>query len=427
MKKYILIVLTIGLVIGMVSFSSAQDKVTIDLYGVQWLQGHLEEMPKIIEKFNETHPNIKINYIQGQWAALRTMIATGTPAKNLPDVINVNTSTAMEFGRRGSFADLTEFVLRDNIEEKMVPFAIDAGRDFWGEHIWFLGDEFEVNALMFYNAGLLKDAGIEAPEKNETWSYQQGREAMKKVADPARDLWGILQNVTVNVNEWFIPAVWCWGSDFFVEEDGKWKVNMDQAAVDVLQYYYDLVVEDKTLSPETAGISIEGMSTRFVDEKILFASYGPYFYNMIERAAGEDLDWGVMQPWKEKETVTQIENTGYAIAANSEHKEEAWEVVKFLLFDESKKIYNKKELMFPASKEFFEDPMFRSEDDMMYVQWLATQNGRLQINHPIIEALHKDVMIPYVGMMFEGLVTPQEVADAIEKEGNYLIEQMEGN
>ncbi|MCX6089353.1 MAG: sugar ABC transporter substrate-binding protein [Candidatus Atribacteria bacterium] len=426
MKKLYVLILTVCLMLGlMAGFVYAQEKVTIDVYGVQWLPGHLEEMPKIIAKFNETNPNIKINYIQGQWAALKTMLVTGAAAGNLPDLINLETSFAMEFGARGALVDLNEFLTKD-VEDKIVPFAREAGRDFYGEHTWYLSDEWEVNSMIYYNAGLLKNAGIEIPAADKVWSYETARDAMKKVSDPASDRWGLMQNVTLDVQEWFMPALRCWGSDVFIKENGKWKLNFGKEAIDVLQFYSDLVTKDKSLSPETAGIGVEGMLSRFLDGKLGFVSWGPWFWDMINRAAGKDFEWGVMQPWNEKKTITSIEATGYAMAATSKHKKEAWEVLWFLMTNETKKPYNKKGRMFPGSKELIADPMFMTKDDIMYVEWLASQNGSQQVKHPIWDGLHKDTLIPYVGMMFEGKVTPQEVAQVVESEGNYLIQEMEG-
>ncbi|QPM68141.1 extracellular solute-binding protein [Atribacter laminatus] len=425
MKLTIKLFVIIMMLIAVIGVSYAQEKVTIDVYGVQWLPGHLEEMPKIIAKFNETHPNIRINYIQGQWAALKTMMTTGAAAGNLPDLINLETSTAMEFGERGALVDLNEF-LTDEIRAQLLPTAIEGGLDFNEEHVWYLGDEWEVNSLVYYNAGLLKDSGIEPPARDQIWSYEQGREAMKKVTDPAFDRWGLMQNVTMDVQEWFIPALWCWGSDIFVKEGDNWRVKFGQEAVDVLKFFNDLVVVDKSLSSETAGISTEGMVSRFIDGKLGFVSWGPWFWDLVDRAAGEDLEWGVMHPWNEKKTVTQVEATGYAMAANTKHKKEAWEVLWFLMTDETKKPYNKKGRMFPTSKVLIEDPMFQTQDDFMDVQLLAAQSGRQQTKHPVFEGLHKEVMIPFVGMMFNGEMTPEQVAQVIENEGNYLIQEMQG-
>ena len=427
MKKSTVIMMTVCLIMGvLVGFAFAQEKVTIDLYGVQWLPGHLEEMPKIIAKFNETNPNIKINYIQGQWAALKTMLTTGAAAGNLPDLINLETSFAMEFGARGALVDLNEFITKD-IEDQIYPAARNAGVDFSGEHTWYLSDEWEINSMIYYNAGLLKDAGIEIPARDQIWSYQQARDAMKKVSDPASDRWGLMQNVTMDVQEWFMPALWCWGSDLIVKDGDKWRVNFGKEAVEILQFYNDLVTKDKSLSPETAGISVEGMISRFLDGKLGFVSWGPWWWDMVDRAAGEDFEWGVMHPWNEKKTVTSIEATGYAMAANSKHKKEAWEVLWFLMTDETKKTYNKKGRMFPGDKKLLADPMFYTQDDFMDVQWFAAQSGKQQEKHPIFEGLHRDTMIPFVGMMFNGQVTPEEVAQVVESEGNYLIQEMEGN
>lgn len=126
---------------------------------------------KVLDKFEEEHPNIKVEYIHipaDYNTKLTTMIAAGQG----PDVAMLTGDTALQWATQGKIRNILDMAEGDD------SFSLDAVLPqtvyWWDEgKACGINSALEVYALM-YNNESLKEAGIEVPVKaEEAWSWEE--------------------------------------------------------------------------------------------------------------------------------------------------------------------------------------------------------------------------------------------------------------
>ncbi|MEK3914504.1 ABC transporter substrate-binding protein [Paenibacillus sp. FSL H7-0331] len=139
--------------------------------------GRHERTLKVIELFEKKYPNIKINAeysgTDGFSDKLNTQIAGG----NAPDLINVGGIT--DLVARGAALDITPYVTNKEINlDKFDPALLEPGKD----NGKFYGISLGTNGIgLFYNADLIKKAGMEPPKDTLSWEEYEayGKEVVK--------------------------------------------------------------------------------------------------------------------------------------------------------------------------------------------------------------------------------------------------------
>lgn len=134
---------------------------------------------KVIDKFEEEHPNIKVEYLHiptDYNTKLTTMMAAGQE----PDVAMVTGDTALQWATEGKLKNILEMAEGDedfNIDD-VLPQTV-----YW----WDEGKACGINSALevytlIYNTDSLKEAGIEVPTKAEdAWSWDEFVEVLQKL------------------------------------------------------------------------------------------------------------------------------------------------------------------------------------------------------------------------------------------------------
>jgi ABC-type glycerol-3-phosphate transport system substrate-binding protein len=427
-KRFLFMTVVVSLLLAVgTNLALAQKKpVVIDVYGVQWLPGHLEVMTKLVDDWNKTREDIKINWIRGQWVALRAMLITGTAAGNVPDLVNLNEWSAREFGARGAFTRLND-LLDQGVMQKLHPVVKEAGTDVKG-NMWMLAHEWEVDGMVYYNPKILKEAGVDVPAWNEIWTYEKAREVLKKVADPSKGRAGLIFRYPRNdkTMEWWLPLVWQEGAEV-IKYDDKKKPRMDlgEPADKAMTYFDELIKVDKTVPAGIMGTTTDSELAAFLDGKTAFVIEGGWFRELIKRAAKKDFEWGMMHPWRGKRQITALEAVGWSMSSTVKDKKAAWEVMWYLTASKGMAAYNKKGMLLPTALENLADPMFQSKEDYWNTFYLATKSGRTYPNHPMIYQFGNNLMPEITQWMIEGKVGPKEAVRILEKEGTHMIGEFE--
>lgn len=87
--------------------SGSGDQVTLRFawWGNEYLNAQTE---KVIDAFEASHPNIKIESEPGEWGGYWDKLATKTAANDAPDVIQMDQKYIAEYGGRGALLDLSK-------------------------------------------------------------------------------------------------------------------------------------------------------------------------------------------------------------------------------------------------------------------------------------------------------------------------------
>ena len=184
-----LAILLAALLLGSLAFSAvAEETIELTWVGAGWLQNNKAE--KIITKWNEIHPEIKVNYVDkgtlvddAYKVNLDTMIASG-------EVIDVTYLTYGDVYSRvlaGGALPLDEYIEAAGDDYEDMYGTMSTALLKYDGHIYgvpYAGNTFKV----FYNKDMVAAAGVEIPE---TWSIDEFTDIAVKLTDAEKGINGV--------------------------------------------------------------------------------------------------------------------------------------------------------------------------------------------------------------------------------------------
>lgn len=144
--------------------ATVQDEEVIQLKYWSFYTGAEGEYVKSkIEQWNLEHPSVQIEHTTvNQSDYTGTVIPTAYANGEAPDILYVEPATFRKYAEKGMLADLSSYYT-DTLKADILPSALDAVT--LDGKIYALPMEMETLGL-FYNADMLKEAGIDPPQ---TW------------------------------------------------------------------------------------------------------------------------------------------------------------------------------------------------------------------------------------------------------------------
>ena len=234
------------------------EKVTLRWIGAGWSQN--DKANKIITKWNESHPDIEVQYIELGTAVdedylknLDTMISGG-------EVVDVTYLTYSDVYKRviyGGALPLDEYIAAAGDDYEAMYGSLSTALLNYDGSIYgvpYAGNTFKV----FYNKTMTDAAGITIPE---TWSIEEFTEAAKTLNDPANGVWGCVFPYTwdqicytsAEISGWQ-PAV--------KDAEGNVVPNFDDETFKTaLQWCYDLSMTEG-VAPDLATMKSESINRR---------------------------------------------------------------------------------------------------------------------------------------------------------------------
>ncbi|MBT1001302.1 extracellular solute-binding protein [Paenarthrobacter sp. DKR-5] len=135
-----------------------------------------KETQQVIDAFQASHPNIKIQAEPGVWSSYWDKLATTTAANDSPDVIQMDQAYIAEYGGRGALMDLSK---QSNIDtSKIDQDALKSGQ--------YNGKQFGLSTgqnayVVLANTKLFQAAGVPLPN-DKTWTWDDYQKIAAQVA-----------------------------------------------------------------------------------------------------------------------------------------------------------------------------------------------------------------------------------------------------
>lgn len=276
--------------------------------------------------FNEVNKSIKLELVTfaDYQQAMNQYIATDS----MPDVVYTAGDSRHPYSGSDHYLDLSDYFERDGIDvDDYYSMSMDSARmtndpaseDYDG--IYFMPRDYNRLTIM-YNKDIFDKAGLDYPTDDWTWDdfISICRELRTKMTNGENGLSPYMYpaDLLLNGNVGMFTAITMEGGKL-VDDEGMSVVNSmeTQLAYEKLRGY---VKEGLFIDPtKSSSVSFERNTIA------ISACVRPVLPNYIN-----DVNLGfVAYPLSETGMVGAGCN-GYAISATSEHKEEAWEFVKFI-------------------------------------------------------------------------------------------------
>ena len=306
---------------------------TIEItYWQYWTGFEGKAIEKLVNKFNETHSDIKVKMLTISEPRKKTLLSIvgGTP----PDVISSIAAWVPELASRGAILPLDDYCKEYMISENLFLGA------FWkmlnlNGHTWALPTTPTATAL-YWNKNLFKEAGLNPDIAPKTLKELEifSDKLTKKDNDGRITQAG------------FLPSWPSWAFGFYgVIFGGKWgdpegrRVTADDPLnIEAWEWAQDFVKKLGSKNVQTFQEEFgnyQGPNNPFYTQMIALEINGVWEGNFIPRFAPQ-IKWGVApMPTKSGQLITIVDTDCILIPKGSKHPKEAFEFIAWLLKPEN--------------------------------------------------------------------------------------------
>lgn len=248
MKKILSLVLALMLVLGCMSFASAEETIELTVWSFT------NELEGMIEKYYKpAHPNVNINYViyptdGGEYTSkVDALMASAATSAEAPDVFTLEAAFVKKYVNSDWTADLADLGITEEEVAAAIPVMRQIGTSNINGALKGLSWQATPGALMYRASLAEKYLGVTTPE-----------EMQEKVAD-----WDLFMETAAELNEasegavkMVVGAGDIWNAYQYSREQG-WVVDGKLVIDDVLYDYLDLckVLNEDDLSNKGAAWS----------------------------------------------------------------------------------------------------------------------------------------------------------------------------
>jgi multiple sugar transport system substrate-binding protein len=281
----------------------------------------LDLQQKMVDEFNAKNENIEV-VLEGYGDEYDTKIAAGMGAKDAPDVMY-----------------MWNYPLYKDALEPLDSYIESQGKDYkdnFYEALWNYNSTDEkvlglpvgyTTHVVYYNKALFDEKGVEYPKAGWTWDDLQ--ETAKKLTDKEKKISGFAFSGQPDPYD-FEMYLWSNGTSI-VDKDGNLdgNVNSDKS-IEVFDMFQGMLKEGYAITTEGSG------STEMKSGKVAMFVNGAWSLGTLKEAG---IDYGVVElpNFGNGESVSIISSSGIAMSKDSDHKEAAFEFMKYWTGEEMNK------------------------------------------------------------------------------------------
>ncbi|NIN67065.1 MAG: extracellular solute-binding protein, partial [Anaerolineae bacterium] len=301
----------------------------------------------LIEAFDiymADHPNIDIELDYVSYADKETKYTTEIEAGMGPDVFHLHGYSLKSFIEKGYLYDITSF-----IEAEEGVYGGDFLTPWFPQTLELMQDEGKYYALpgdfmsmvVFYNKNLFEEAGLDPAAAPATWDEFEDYATTltrDRDGDGAIDTWGFgtIGAIDPGFELRFTPILFSHGGDYLTPDNKCSALNSPEAK-EAFQFFVELVTVHEVIPPGVTAQNPGTVRQQMANEQIamlLGSGWTPPIVDTNNPDLGAlDVLEAAPVPVKaglEPEFTTTAWISAWMISPNTEHPEEAWELLKFI-------------------------------------------------------------------------------------------------
>jgi len=369
-----------------------------------------KQFEAVAEKFNQSQDRIVAKYecVEDYMTKFLTVATTG----ETPDILWWDRYRTYLFAPKGVLHPIDEYIERDKVRKE--DFYEEPLRELtWDGKIYGLPVTVD-NRCLFYNKKLLDEKGLTPPT---TWD--ELRECAK-----ALTVW---EGDKLEVAGWSLQDVGLFsmyilqaGGQMLTDDGTKTAFN-SEAGLKVLEFWDQLLNEDKVYKwGFEAGL--EAGIDPFTVGKGAMIYNGPWALPSYMEY-GKELEFGIVPPpaGPEGDKGAMCGGFGLVISEGSQHKEEAWEFIKWWVVDNPLE-YSKVSLNIPGNKVAANDPFFTENE--MYRAFIQTMEfAKIRPPVPGYSDVETLALRPQLQLFMEGKITAEEALSKAQEMGDKILKE----
>lgn len=304
--------------------SSEGGDVTIEF--MQWWEPELPdgEFAALIEQFEEENPGIDVELLSGPYASIKDQVIAGSASGTMPDVLGLDGAWVHDFATQGSIADLSAAMSDAGYDDTQLAAQVQV------EGSTRMIPVVNFAYPMFVNNELLEEAGVEVPTTRTEFMA-----AAQAVTDSGSGAAGFIAALGLEkpngINIDIMPWTWASGGSM-LGEDGAPAVNNEDvtSTISFIKEMWDAGV----VAPGGLTMAEQDKVEEFTNERVAMMVSSLAHINLI-RENNPDLDFSVVPMPVEDgyagESGVRYASWGIGMSANTEHPEESWKLIEFLM------------------------------------------------------------------------------------------------
>ncbi|MCX4904573.1 ABC transporter substrate-binding protein [Streptomyces sp. NBC_00878] len=338
---------------------SRDGRVTLRFQSLAWQQESVDANRELVEEWNDAHPDVKVEYVQGSWDSVHDQLLTSFEGGEAPDIIHDASDDLADFAYGGYLADLRGLLperLKSDIPQRSWE-TVTFGDGVYG--VPFLQEP----RVLIANATWLRESGVRIPTPEQPWTWDEFRAITDELGD-GEGKYGVAWPLKEPVSATLDLSLSTGGQLFHRGSDGKVRIRFGAADEVVPRTVHDQVNTDGSASSSTLGSGGSDTLPGFFGGKYAMVPLGFSYRQQIVQQAPEGFDWQVLPAPAGADGLTQgVSPQTLSVAEDSPHKEEAAAFIDFLLQPRNMVRLALGDWMLPTGTEALRDPALRVEED----------------------------------------------------------------
>jgi ABC-type glycerol-3-phosphate transport system substrate-binding protein len=404
---------------------SEQKNVPLRFVSLAWQERSIETNLSIVKEWNDQHPDLQVEYIQGTWNSAHDYLITAFETGDVPDIFHYESSVIIDYAMRGYLTDLSPYitsemkndildvawatVTRPNGEVSGIPFLIES-------------------LVVLYNKSLFEKEGIVPPTIENPWTWDDLRKAAITLTkdtdgDDVIEQYGAGIGLRNSANIIMNTSI-SFGGSFFRKEGDHFVVKVKDEEKKLLQTIVDMIYKDKSVSPASIGESGAGMIPGFFSGKYaMLVGIGSWGRQQLVENAPKDFKWGVMPPLKAKTQMYGVSTQTLSIPQKSKRIKETMMFIEYMLSSKNTARLALDDWMIPSRKSCLEMTEFQDTIGSWDITCSAvnTLGVGSWLGAPGYVEWKSRVANPVLQELFADRLTVDEAAGRIERESNIVL------
>ncbi|PWI14658.1 hypothetical protein DI272_11185 [Streptomyces sp. Act143] len=392
--------------------------VTLRFQSLAWQGESVAANKELVKEWNATHPDVKVEYVQGSWDSVHDQLLTSFEGGEAPDIIHDASDDLADFAYGGYLADLTDLL--------PARLTSDIPRRSWrtatfGDGIYGVPFLQEPRVLVA-NAKWLKESGVRVPTPDRPWSWTEFRQITKELSGAGKYgvAWPLKEPVSATLN----LSLSAGGQLFHRGADGKVTIRFENGDAIVPRTIHDQANTDRSASPTTLGSGGSDILPGFFGGKYAMVPLGFSYRQQIAQQAPKGFEWQVLPAPAGADGLSQgVSPQTLSVAEDSPHKKEAVEFVDFLLRPKNMVRLALGDWMLPTGTAALKDPALHTAEN----GWATGTALAAHLRSAPAQSVRgypewKDkVATPAFQEYYSGAIGLGELRERLEKDGNLVL------
>lgn len=365
--KFWLICCALFLLLLFPSFVIAQEVIELDF--TQWWEPELPTgaLREIVDQFEAENSNIKINLVSGPYASTREQIVAGAATGTMSDIVGLDGAWIHDFVRQNALADLSKLINENEFDASLL------SREVKINDVTYMIPVVNFIYPLFLNMDILNEHGINDAPINHT----EFLEIAKTVTNEKENVYGWVIPLSLEAPNGIKNDIMSllWASGDRILENGSPNLTSDEMVENIT--FVKNMYDSGVVLPGAFGMREQDKVEEFTNGRVAMMISSMAHINLL-RKNNPDLNFSISPlPVKDRyEGKSGIcsASWGLGIAENSEHKEEAWKFIEFLMSEKINSQLSTYANAFPGNNNSV--PSFVEADEIFATAFKIFQNGQ---------------------------------------------------